>query len=384
MVSRQRKQVMNPPLLQGVQILGTEIKTPVDRSFPIEEMIVIVSGTVGAAALVLTQPDGILGIIKKLNFSANDGSVPRNIVDFTGVGLLEYASNAGLNLDHATLEMVRFQTTATNIPANSNFRIAYRVPLVHPMIQEPLRARMVLPCHKWDQDMVLSLTIAGATEIASAGTLSGLSVEIVLVRRVVSVSLDADILATGGYIPFDLIEQPFTIGVGVSGEQRIQIQAPGSYANLQLRCYKGGAVVTRDVVDAVTTLGNETKWRLESGGSADREFRFKHEQIFNEYSRPKNALSLTGSPSMGGVQAANALFLPAGSIMLDFLGDGLNDANELGSILDLNLPQRSGLKMELVGAVANSATNGHTIYYGGHRFYGDLSPWQAGVRRAGK
>jgi hypothetical protein len=33
--------------------------------------------------------------------------------------------------------------------------------------------------------------------------------------------------------------------------------------------------------------------------------------------------------------------------------------------------------MELVGNVAAAVTNAHTIFYGGHRYYGDLSRWQA-------
>ena len=165
--------------------------------------------------------------------------------------------------------------------------------------------------------------------------------------------------------------------MGVSGEQRISIPAPGSYLNLNLRSYKGGASITRDVLDAVTTLGSETKWILTSGGVTEQEFRFKHIQTANEFSRPTNALSNTSSPVIGGAVATNTAYRPAASIMLDFMGDGLNDANELGSALDLNLPQRSGLKMELVGSVASAATNGHVLYIGGHRLYGDLSRWQS-------
>jgi len=376
MVTKQRRHVFNPPQFQGTSIVGTEQKFAIDRTWPIEEIHLVVSGTVSATAFTGLTTDGMLGVVKKVTLAANDGTQPRNVVDYSGIGLLEYCANAGLNLDAASLEVVKLQLAGT-ITASVSFRLTYRIPLVHPMIQEPLRTRMLLPAHNWDQDLNLSIQFASNTEIGSAGSFSALSTEVVLVRRVMPESLNQQILSSGGYIPFDLIEQPYSIGVGISGEQRINIPSPGSYLNLNLRSYKGGSTVTRDVIDAVTTLGSETKWTLTSGGVTEQEFRFKHIQTANEFSRPINAISNTSSPVIGGAVAANTAFRPASSIMLDFMGDGLNDANELGSTLDLNLPQKSGLKMELVGSVSSASTNGHVLFVGGHRLYGDLTRWQS-------
>ena len=157
--------------------------------------------------------------------------------------------------------------------------------------------------------------------------------------------------------------------------------------------------VSRDVLDQVTTLGSEQRWRLETGNVTLRDWKMRQFQVINDWSRPVNGLSnvyaanagyisttagatftagfsYDGNPNFGGPLAANALFQPAATINHDFLTDGLDPASELGSVLDVNQPANSGLKMEIIGSVASAATNGHTFYVGGHRIFGDLSRWQ--------
>jgi len=94
---------------------------------------------------------------------------------------------------------------------------------------------------------------------------------------------------------------------------------------------------------------------------------------------PKNSSTQASSPQLGGAVAASTSFQPAASVMLDFLSDGVpsDGVNELGSVLDLNIPARSGLKMEIITNVASVATNGSTLFVMGHRLYGDLSKWQS-------
>jgi hypothetical protein len=191
-------------------------------------------------------------------------------------------------------------------------------------------------------------------------------------------STTSAIQKAGGFINFDLLERSYNVGVGVSGQQRFPISTPGSYAGLLMRTYKGGASVTRDVIDQVVTAGSETLWDIESGGVIQRQWRMRTVQTINDWSRVANSSNQTYSPNFAGAVAGSTSFQPASSIYLDFLGDGIGgDANELGSVLDCNLPTKSGLLMELVGSVASAATNGHVIYLMGHRWYGDLSKWQA-------
>jgi hypothetical protein len=267
------------------------------------------------------------------------------------------------------------QATIAN---NLKFQITYRIPLVNPCIGEPLRTLMLLPIHRHPQDPVLSIDFEAAANMYSAGSLSALSVEVVLIRRAVSQAQDAAIVAAGGYIPFDLMESANVIPLGVSQETRFPLATPGSYLNLVFRQYLGGASVTRSPVDAVTTFGSESVWRLETGGNVLHQWRWKHLRAINQFTSPENSTNQTYSPRIGGVVAAGTLWTPAASVMLDWLGDGLTGdaSNELGSVLDCNLPTLTGLKMEVVGTPASVATNASTLFIGGHRLYGDLSQWQ--------
>jgi len=377
---KQRLNFLTPSnfALSGAGILGTTQKVALDRNWPIEEIVLVLGGTVGTAYTTVLV-DGLLKLVKRVNLSINDGVQPRSVVDMSGVGLLEYASLAGLNLDRSTLGALALSQGST-IAISNVFRISYRIPLVHPSITEPLRTRMLLDVQNHPQDPILTVDFGASADVGATGVITPLICELILVRRHMDAKLNQDILKSGGYIPCDLMEQALTLPASTTnGEARAQIATPGQYLNLFFRQYLGGAsVVARDVVDAVGTVGSETRWRLESGGSVLREWRWKHLQIINDFSRVANHVNQTYAPNFAGaLAAATTLYQPASSTMLDFLTDGLNDANELGSLLDCNLPAQSGLKMELIGNYTTGATAGSAINFGGHRLFGDLSRWQA-------
>lgn len=369
--------------LASAGCLGTTQKFALDRTWPLEEILLVVHGTVGTQLTLNATPqspaavDNLLGIVKRVNLSVNDGIQPRSVVDYSGSGLLEYCVNSGMNLDRATLGVVSASQGAT-VAASLQFRITYRIPLVNPMIGEPLRTRMLLPVHTYPQDPILTVDFESSATMYSAGTITALTCEVILIRRGMDSATNASILKSGGYIPSDLIESPFSIGTGTSGEVRFAVPTPGSYLNLHLRQYKGGANMSRDVIDAVTTINSESRWRIESGGTYFREWRAKHVQIMNDFTRVANHVTQTYSPNFAGAVAANTLYQPACSYMLDFLSDGVtgDSANELGSVLNCNLPAATGLKMEIIGSIASAATNGHTLFIGGQRIFGDVSQWQ--------
>lgn len=379
MMLPQRLESLTPATLNlaGSAVLGTTVPVGINRTWPIEEMFLILTMTAGATGPTLAGVDNILGLVKNVTLEVNDGVQPRAIVNTSGVGLLEYASQCGMNLDRATLATIALSQGAS-IANNQVFRLTYRIPVVHPMIAEPLRTRMLMPCHTWGQDLNLKITFEQAANMYSAGTLAGIAAELVIVRRQMDTATTDAIVKTGGFIPFDLLETPYTVAVGAGGAVRFKIQSPGSYAGLLLRTYKGAATVVRDVIDAVTTPGAETLWDIESGGVTFRQFRMKTLQMINDLSRVANGVNQTYSPNMAGAVAAGTSYQPASSVYLDFLGDNLgSDANELGSVLDVNLPTKTGLLMELVGAASAPVTNGHQLFILGHRWYGDLSRWQA-------
>lgn len=420
MMLLQRKNFFTPPQfnLASAGCLGTTQRFALDRTFPIEEILLHIDVTNGATgptprigASSSGQPglDALLGIIKRVNLSVNDGIQPRSVVDFSGIGLLEYAQKVGLNWDAATTEAVRLwqisiQLAAATAYANSNtWRYTIRIPMVHPLIAEPLRTRMLLPVHTFPADPILTIDFESGTNMYSAGSVSALAVTVDLIRRDMSAAVTAEILKSGGFIRADLLEAPVTIGTGISGEQRFPINTPGSYMNLLFRQYLGGATMTRDVLDQTTTFGSESRWRLESGGIVIRDWRWKQLKVINELSMPKPFVIAPGgglfvaASSAGAVTTAfppchppditgaipNASAVPsagdrpAASTLMDFLTDGLDSAAELGSLLDTNLPARTGLKMECIGPVASVATQGSILYIGGHRLFDDLSKWQA-------
>ena len=366
-----------PPALVpgGTTLLGTQVKYALDNSFPIEEILIYVNVTVSATALTLTGADNVLGILKKCNLTVSDPN-PRSVVDLSGAAILELSEKEGLNLDRATRSAIAL-SQGTTVAANMNFRICYRLPMVHPAVQMPLRAQMLLPVHTYQQAPVLTLDFEQAANMYSAGAITTVSAEIVLKRRNMSADVTNAILSKGGFIPFDILESPFTIAPGVSGEVRYDIPLPGSFANMLFRLYKGGSTVTRDVFDQVTTIGQETLWRLESGGVTEHQFKWKDLQTLEDFNGALNSANQTYSPSFAGAVAANTSYQPAASGYLDLLTDGIDGVTELGSLLDANVPSKANLKIQLIGNVASVATNASIINFVGRKFYGDLSRWQA-------
>lgn len=426
----QRWTMFNPPAfnLATNTILGTTQRWAIDRTWPIEEIIIWVNFdvTTGFTTTSSTTPDmfdNILSIIQKVNLSVNDGRQPRSVVDISGVGLLEYASQVGWNLDEATTRMLAISANpvgALAVPVGV-YQMCYRIPMVDPQISEPLRTRCYLPVHTFPQDPVLSLTfntLAGMSAVAT-GAIGTIRVDVQLIRRLPTTDSEKLLRSTAGsnpngYIDWDLIETPFTVALGTSAETRFPLPVPGNYLNLLFRQYKGGAAplsraVPIDVdtgVSIATNLGQETRWRLETGQVVLRDWRWKHMRTVNDWTRPANVLAPTtaltlptptnegfvGLSSGGAVtaqltnqtanfgllQAATANYRGPTSCMMNFLNDGVTGegGNELGSLLDCNTPANNGLKMEIIGTPASVATNPSVLFVAGRRLFGDISRWQ--------
>lgn len=386
MILRRRTEVVNEARLLAASagLLGTSIPIALNRLWPIEEIHITLGVTAGAigptfaSATTNAVVDNILSLLKQVKLDVLDGDEPRTVLKASGAGLLEYASQAGLNLSRATLGAVAL-SQGSSIANNLKFRIHYRIPLVHPMIGEPLRTRMLLPVHTYAQDPILTLDFANTADFASAGTIAALLVEVRLIRRMMPDAVTQGILNSGGFIPFDLLETNFPVSSNASGEIYFDIPLSGQYMNLLLRQYLGGASITRDVLDQTTTLGSETKWDIQSGQVVLEAFRWRSLQDMNDLSRPANIDTQASSPNFAGAVASGTRYQPASSCMLDFLSDGLESADELGSLLDCNIPANSGLKMQLHGFVTAQGgfTYPSTLYMMGHRLFGSLAKWQA-------
>ena len=424
MMLEQRLRYFNPaPFNPGTNaVLGQRPSWNIDRSYPIEEIVIHVGFTVTTALVNSGSPtspdlfDNILTLVQRATLTINEGKQPRSVVDMSGVGLLEYASQVGTNLDASTLSLIGLSQTGMGIPTGA-YQLTYRIPMVHPMIGEPLRTRMFLPVHKFPQDPVLTLqfnTLSGMN--FGSGVIGAVFVDVSLVNRVPTAQSEQLLQASApsdqagkfrtGYIPFDLLESPFSVAPGVGTEQRLALPIPGQYVTLAFRQYLGGAPLTRNVLDASgigdTTahgFGSETRWRLETANVVLREWRWKHLRAINDMTRtapatsimvpvaanafgastPAAAMNINGIvPNFAGAAIASTNFRAASSSILDFLCDGLSDdtGTELGSLLDANTPATNGLKMEIVGTPYSVATNASYLFVIGHRLFGDLARWQ--------
>ena len=405
MFLQQRWNFFRPPQFAGSgtdsPLLGTTQKWTIDRTWPIEEILIHVNFTIGtqltlntpAQALTPDMYDNILTLLQHINLTVNDGKQPRTVVDCSGAALLEYALRTGLNVDMGTAEIMALAQLAT-FPAG-NYTIVYRIPMVETWIGEPLRSRMYLPVHTYPQDPVLTLTYQTGANIYTAGHITVISTDIQLIRRQVTAASEAQLQKNpgtnpNGYIDFDLIETAFAVPLGTSSEARFALPIPGQYANLLFRHYLGGAATTRKEIDSGGTFGSENRWRLESGSVVIRDWIWKHVRVLNEMNGVRfpvltlaGAQPLIGDMSKDGV-AANGSF-PSGigypyasSVMLNFLIADLcgDNATELGSLLDCNTPANNGLKMEVIGTPASAATTASYLYVMGRRYFGDLSKWQ--------
>ncbi len=346
-----------------------------DNTYPWEKMILHLYILAGATAPTSLTVDGIMGLIRNINLQINDGVRPRSVVNGSGIFFLEYALATGMNLDTATLALIAEHSKGTpSLTASNLYHVAIPINFVHPMITGTLRQRMLLPVHKHKSSPVLSLDFSTAAQMFSTGSITNVSCEVEIVRREIpnGSALDDGIMAGGGYVNFDLVEVPYTMAAGLSGVQRFKINGPGQYATLLLRQYLGGSTVTRGDISRYVSAGNqgaETVWSLQTAGQTLREWSMKMLKAENERSRPLNSISQTSSPNIVGALASVTQYQEPVSVLLDFLTDETDGVAELGSLLDVESAERYNNKMELVGEISNVATNGSTLYMGGHRYF---------------
>lgn len=384
----------------------------IPRTWPLEEIIVIVTVVLNSTAITDQINHGLLGVLRKVTLGTNNGIKPETPVSVTGPGLIQLVANEGLSLDRSTLSSL-YQQNQTFLPGSGVYQIAYRIPLVHPMITGALRPRMLLPVHVHNEDPVLSLEFAAGTEcITTAASWVSVTPEVWLIRREMPAEFAAFIAKNSPdgdprrwFIPSDIVESQNALAAGQTDQElRINVPTPGQYSSLLLYTMAGSAsgAYIRSDISASATVGSETEWKIESGGIGSRNWRMKVQQLINDWSRPTfpasmfnlnvitlnaaktastaavntTANSSVASPQFGGALSTGYGIQNPNSIFHDFLSDGINDAEELGSLLDCNLPARQGLKMEIVSRVTTPATFPSQANIVGRRFYGDLSRWQ--------
>ena len=306
-------------------------------------------------------------------------------MNVSGADLLEYHVQTGGTLDRKTLESIDRNVATT-------YEITYPIYFAHPQLVDPTGSFLMLPVMKYPNDPVLELTFSTQaqmdTNVSPTFAVSALAVELIVNRRIVNVTAFP-------YVDWDLTttEQSFAAS---SEDARIELPAPGSYTGQLYRCYT--SATARGDISSATGI-----WRIESLGVSFRRWKMAHLQIENDYSRlsqPRNnpllVYTAAGTPSATNTivdstasysetatennlatlaRAINNLrgdnYFPA-SYYQDFLTDRAGtDANELGSVMDANIPQNTGARIYLIGGVTGGA--GVKMRVVSHRLFGNLS-----------
>jgi len=317
--------------------LGTTVRIPIDRTYPIESMYLKLDFTVTGDAAT-NNPDAIQAIVQSLVLSVNDGFRQRNVVNISGPGLLEYNYNVIGNLDRLTLAGV------DDIAAQA-YTLTFPIFCAHPQISDPIGSFLLLPVIKYPNDPVLEVRLATQAQMDVNATptfavSAGVDMELIINRRIVNVT-------DFPYVDWELteLEQLFP---ATGDNQRVEVPAPGSYTGQLYRGYTSASAR-----GDITAAGGH--WRIESLGVVLRRWKMDHLLVQND-----NSKVVTQTAARFRYSWFN-----------DFLTDKSGiDAGELGSVLDANIPQNSGARIYLVGNVTGGTAVKLKIV--NHRVFGDL------------
>jgi hypothetical protein len=381
------------------------IRVPIPRIAPyaLEEIFVVVTLTMAALINAGILGYGIMNVIKRIqlgNIPNSDGK-PSNVVDVTGPGLLQFAANEGLNMDHSTLATLYANNLGGTVAKLMNggvYRITYRIPLVHPFLTDGLRPRCLLPIFAYNQDPILQLDFAGALEMsATANPFSAAAVEIFLVSREMQPAAVTAINASGGFINSDLIESQNAPPISMTNQQfKILVPTPGGYTGILIHSLKGGATQIPGDLSGTQTVGAETEWQLKGAGKDIIDsWRMKYMQILNDLSKPFNGVALSNNdlaayaaatpvngvvavPSFGGTLSTGFAVQDPSSVFLDFASDGLTDVRELGSLFNTKQYADKALEVAIYANLTTSATatQPNLLNLVGRRLFGDLTAFQ--------
>lgn len=376
-----RDRIFRPPqlMLSGITLLGTTWEDELPNNFPIAGIDIVVDFVNGGTAPSSLTTNGALGIVKRVQIEKRSIVDPGVIVDAAGVRLLELASHEHINLDSATLESIaeNYSTAGGAFDNSAKHRIIYPINFCPPQIGGHLRPRFMLDVNNHKDPPKIRIDFAASTDIYGAGSIANVYVHIVVRRYFMTPQLNDLILNSGGYIPTDQLEQSYAIGTGVSGKQEFRLAKKGKLTCLLGSMHKGGASVLRGDISESTTLGTESEWTLDVGGTPRLGWTMKDRKGINERSGVLNGATLTSSPKIGPALASATKYQDPAGFFLDFLSDdGSMEVQDLGGVLDIDAETAQNNICAVIGPVSSAATNGHTLYLLGRKILVDVSRWQ--------
>lgn len=314
--------------------LGDTLQFSLSREFPIEKIILRVTGTFSTA---MTTPlaDSLQALLKQVTLTVSDGARQRNVVDVSGPALLEYALQVA-GLDRNTKASLNQNNT-------SAFELNYPIFFCHPQTEDPIYSALLLPVNRYNQNPTLTVKVSAATELAASGpVVSGtLTVRCIIVRRQVTVT---------NWTTWDTELSEITQVFAASGNgQTVDLPIPGAYTGVLLRGY-----TSTTARGDITSASGETQLTLL--GTTLRRLWLTDTLVENDMSVLNQA-------------QADTKFV--GSYYLDFLTDSTGlDASDFGSLFNTSGLQTTGAKPQLKMDIGGAYTLKMLI----HRVYGDISP----------
>lgn len=318
--------------------LGGTLRFELTREFHIEAIFAVVTFTV-TTGFATANADALQNIINRAQVQISDGARTRNVVDVSGPALLELANQWQGGLDRNTASFVG--TSATGAKT-----LVYPIWFSHPQVSDPVGSLMLLPAPRFNTNPVVSLTIATQAQMdtnvsPTFAATAGVNVQLVVVRRQVT---------QPGWVTFDTELAEYSTSYPTTGNAQLyELQIPGSYTGIMLRDYTSASAR-----GSIQTTGGEN--RLQLLGTVIRRFQVDHLQFENDYSirlYPATWNNFTGS------------------YYLDFLTDKVGECSgDLGSVLDANILQASGARIQLLQDITGGAAV--VRKYVAHRVFGDL------------
>jgi hypothetical protein len=330
--------------------LGSTCRFQIPRDFPMEGFMLRVQPTVSGAAATIA-PDGVFALIKSIRLTVNDGGSSRNVINASGMSVIQRHTSYNANVDTATLlafANAYSTTTAKDITIPFTF--------APPSLEDPVRSHFLLNLPRFNSDPVLEIQFGTQVDVDTHATptfaISALSVTLTTLKRFVKVPnwtyLDTEFFDSDQAYPTNAANQIYNIPV------------PGFHFALGARPYS-----------SATALGDFTQ----TGG-------FVTIQALNTFERrvePANLLkldqfSIGSDVTAAGVNGAQRT-LASSVYWWDYLSDQPGSgALTLDGVLDTNPFVNVGTGPQVIWDL-NGGTGKH-IVYSHDRFFGDINPFR--------
>jgi hypothetical protein len=322
---------------QSSLALGQTIRFEVTREFHVECIMLVVGVTV-SGVMATDNADSIQNIVNRVQVQVSDGARTRNVVDCSGAGLLELATQWQGGLDRNTASFIGTDAASAKV-------LVYPIWFAHPQLADPVGSALLLPVPRFNSNPIVSVTFSTQAQMDTHATptfaVSALSAYCIIIRRQVN---------RPNFPTFDTELAELETSYPTTGNAQLyEIQIPGSYTGLLFRDYTSATAR-----GSIQTAAGEN--RLQLLGTVLRRFRMEDLQYENDYS--VNLYPATWNNF-------------AGSYYLDFLTDKVGEvAGDLGSVLDSNILVASGSRVQLLQDITGGANVKRKIV--SHRIFGNL------------